>query len=442
MEGGKGMTNKPPHQRKPHPPARTSPATISPITLTASGCASLSTFLPISRRRAGSSKSAARSLDRKLSIAASLLCTRNTAAPAAANTSAFLNWWLSAAVGRGTSPAAFPAAASSATVLAPLRHRIRSASANRRGISSRNAATSQRVAYAPLAPYAASTGSANFAPAWCNILNPGTSSIRPFTILGITSLKMRAPWLPPNTSNRTVRDGSSFCGSSPIAKNSRRTGIPVTRAPRKYRRVSSKFTAAALTHLPTSRFASPGTAFGSNASVGTCSRIAAIIAGPEAYPPTPTTTSGLKLHKSPTNRITPSGRSNNVRTRVARLTYFNCPTWINSSENPASGTSLVSNPRAVPTNHTPAPYASRSSRAIASAGITCPPLPPPAIRTRNSTGSLTASIDLTRHIQQHAHAGQRQKNRRPTRRDERQRNPLRRQQRQHHAHIEEGLNQD
>ena len=41
--------------------------------------------------RAGSSKSAARSLDRKLSIAASLLCTRNTAAPAAANTSAFLS---------------------------------------------------------------------------------------------------------------------------------------------------------------------------------------------------------------------------------------------------------------------------------------------------------------------------------------------------------------
>src|SRR5438309_10395909 len=130
-------------KEKSHPPAVANPATIFPITLTASGCASPRTFLLISRRRAGSSKSPARSLDRKLSIAASLLCTRNTAAPAAANTSAFLNWWLSAAVGRGTSTAAFPAAASSATVLAPLRHRIRSASANRRGISSRNAATSQ-----------------------------------------------------------------------------------------------------------------------------------------------------------------------------------------------------------------------------------------------------------------------------------------------------------
>ena len=45
----------------------------------------------ISLRRTGSSNNADRSLDRKLSIAASLLCTRNSAAPAAANTSAFFN---------------------------------------------------------------------------------------------------------------------------------------------------------------------------------------------------------------------------------------------------------------------------------------------------------------------------------------------------------------
>ena len=88
---------------------------------------------------------------------------------------------------------------------------------------------------------------------------------------------------------------------------------PVTTALRKYLSVSAKFTAAALTYLPTSRFASPGTAFGSYASVGTRNRIAAIIAGPEAYPPTPITTSGLKLRTNSTHRITPSGRSANVR---------------------------------------------------------------------------------------------------------------------------------
>src|SRR5260370_24004 len=55
---------------------------------------------------------------------------------------------------------------------------------------------------------------------------------------------------------------------------------------------------------------------------------------------------------------------------------------------------------------------------------------------------LPALIDFTSNIQQHTHAGQRNKNRSPARRDERQRNSLRRQQRQHHAHIEESLNQN
>src|SRR6202046_81373 len=322
-------------------------------------------------------------------------------------------------------------------------------------MSSKNAATSQRAPSAPPSSYAPTTAAANFAPAWCKIRKPGTSSISPFAILGITSLKIRAPWLPPKTSSRTTRDGPSLDEAlsprSPMAKNSRLTGIPVTRAPRKYLRVSSKFTAAAFTRLPTSRFASPGTAFGSKARVGTRSRIAAIIAGPEAYPPTPTTTSGLKSRTSPTQRITPSGRSTSVRNRVATLTFFNCPTRINSSGNPASGTSLVSSPRAVPTNRTSAPCASRSSRAIASAGMTCPPVPPPAIRTRNCVWlsipysllpTPCSSIDLARDIQQHTHAGQRNKKRSSARRDERQRNSLGRQQRQHHAHVEESLNQN
>src|SRR5579871_4423473 len=271
----------------------------------------------------------------------------------------------------------------------------------------------------------------------------------------MTSLKTRAPWLPPNTSRRGDGAGPSSggiytseartrsaSGRGAISKNSCRTGIPVTRAPRKYRFVSSKFTAAALTHFPTSRFASPGTAFGSNATVGTRSRTAAIIAGPEAYPPTPTTTSGLKLRNSSKHRITPSGRSNNVLSRVTRLTFFNCPTRISSSGNPASGTSRVSSPRAVPTNRTSALCASLSSRAIASAGITWPPVPPPAIKTRSLFPVPCTSVNLTRNIQQHAHPSQRNEDRSSTRRDKRQRNPLRRQERQHHAHIEEGLNQN
>ena len=84
-----------------------------------------------------------------------------------------------------------------------------------------------------------------------------------------------------------------------IAKNSARTGIPVTWALRKYSVVCAKFTAAALTHLPSQRLVIPGTAFGSNASVGTRSKIAASIPGPLAYPPTPTTTCGLNVAQQP-----------------------------------------------------------------------------------------------------------------------------------------------
>src|SRR5208337_3407338 len=56
--------------------------------------------------------------------------------------------------------------------------------------------------------------------------------------------------------------------------------------------VSSKCTAAAETQRAIIRLANPGTTLGSKASVGSRRRIAATIAGPEAYPPTPITTSG------------------------------------------------------------------------------------------------------------------------------------------------------
>ena len=50
-----------------------------------------------------------------------------TAAPASANTCAFLRWWSSVAAGNGISTAGRPAAASSASVVAPARQITRSA---------------------------------------------------------------------------------------------------------------------------------------------------------------------------------------------------------------------------------------------------------------------------------------------------------------------------
>ena len=94
---------------------------------------------------------------------------------------------------------------------------------------------------------------------------------------GKVLLNSRAPCDPPKTSR---------CGASPVAggslKNSGRTGMPVTSALRKKIAAAGKFTAAACTCFPTSRFARPGMAFGSKAMVGTRSISAAAIPGPEA----------------------------------------------------------------------------------------------------------------------------------------------------------------
>ena len=54
-------------------------------------------------------------------------CSTISAAPAIDQTSAFFRWWSSVAVGSGIRIAGFPAAATSASVVAPARQTIRSA---------------------------------------------------------------------------------------------------------------------------------------------------------------------------------------------------------------------------------------------------------------------------------------------------------------------------
>src|SRR6266851_1607063 len=159
------------------------------------------------------------------------------------------------------------------------------------------------------------------------------------------------PWRLPNTSK--VRVPSR--GRTPTSKNACRTGTPVTAACRKYLAVSSKCTAAADTNRATTRFANPGTTFGSNANVGMCFTTAASIVGPEAYPPTPITTSGANSFSIRPASQTARGKSHAVRARVIRLTFFSAPTRTSCSGYPAAGTSRFSMPRAVPINHTSAP---------------------------------------------------------------------------------------
>ncbi len=76
---------------------------------------------------------------------------------------------------------------------------------------------------------------------------------------------------------------------------------------------------------------------------------------------------------------TPKGNCPSVRIFLVAPTRFSPPISIHSMGNPAAGTRLASIPSRVPTKSTSWPR-ERSFRATASAGITCPPVPPPAMR--------------------------------------------------------------
>ena len=84
------------------------------------------------------------------------------------------------------------------------------------------------------------------------------------------------------------------------------------------------------------------------------SSLTANIAGPDAYPPTPMTTSGLYSVSIRPETQRARGRSNMVLARVIRLTFFRAPTLMSSSGYPAWGTRRVSMPRAVPMKRTSA----------------------------------------------------------------------------------------
>src|SRR5579864_3848232 len=107
---------------------------------------------------------------------------------------------------------------------------------------------------------------------------------------------------------------------------------------------------------------------------------------------------------------------------------------INSSLRPASGTNRDSIPRCVPTKITSLVSSRLShSRATAIAGITCPPVPPPAISNFKPPLARLTTHCFTRllaDIQEHASAHQHDEKTRAAIAYERQRNSLR----GHHSH--------
>src|SRR6266850_4285961 len=214
-------------------------------------------------------------------------------------------------------------------------------------------------------------------------------------------------------------------------------------------------------------FVNPGSAFGSKMMLGTRPSQVASIIGPAAYPPTPKAATGLCLRN--TRRASSIAGANLAKflSSVAPPFPFKPATRSVSRGSPACGTNFISIPRSVPTSTTSLslPLASHS-RAIASAGKTCPPVPPPAISnfTGNALAEQGRSIPtrsgpvprpykddssrprslrcLLRNIQEHTGGQQHDQQTRSAVADERQRNPFRRHHSEHNGEINQRLAQN
>src|SRR6266576_1543269 len=104
--------------------------------------------------------------------------------------------------------------------------------------------------------------------------------------------------------------------------------------------------------------------------------------GPAAYPPTPNAATGWCLRNTRRASSIAGASMAKFLSSVAPPLPFKPATRNVSSGSPACGTSFISIPRSVPTSRTSLSLPLEShSCAIASAGKTCPPVPPPAIRS-------------------------------------------------------------
>src|SRR5215470_7180436 len=251
-----------------------------------------------------------------------------------------------------------------------------------------------------------------------------------------------APWLPPVTSKR-----SGFSGVlGPIAKNSARTGLPVTTPlPPSPRAVTAYPVAIRLERRASTLLVNPGSAFGSKITLGMPRSQVASIIGPAAYPPTPKAATGRCLRTIEKASIVPGPSIKKFFTSVRPPLPLSPAARRVSSGSPAWGTSFISMPRCVPTSTTSLSLPREShSRAIAMAGNTWPPVPPPAIssfmiRIRARILRRSSVGRLLRDIQQHSRSQQHHQQTRSAVADKRQRDSFGRNHAQHHRKIDERL---
>src|ERR1035438_3840220 len=126
-------------------------------------------------------------------------------------------------------------------------------------------------------------------------------------------------------------------------------------------------------------------------------------------------------------------------TSVAPPLPFNPPARSVSSGSPAWGTSFISIQRCVPTSTTSLPLPlDNHSRAMAMAGKTWPPVPPPAIKSF----TCLCFFRLLADVQEHAGSQQHHQQTRAAIADEREWNAFGRHHAEHHHEVDERLAED
>src|ERR1700688_775900 len=259
-----------------------------------------------------------------------------------------------------------------------------------------------------------------------------------------------APWLPPVINTR-----NGFCGTRcAIVRNSGRTGQPVTTAFVPQVRADISYPVAIRVEIRASvLLVNPGSALGAKITLG-IPRIQVVSnIGPAAYPPTPNAAIGLCFLNTREASSMAGASLKRFFSSVLPPLPFSPATRSVSSGSPAGGTSFISIPRVVPTSTTSLSLPrDNHSRAIAIAGKTCPPVPPPAINsftpmshkpTSHKTYSLPLPLlldgsllgGLLTDIQEHTSCQQHHQQTRSPITHERQRNPLGGHHPQHHRKI-------
>src|SRR5882757_8220397 len=191
-----------------------------------------------------------------------------------------------------------------------------------------------------------------------------------------------------------------------------------------------------LESFASTRLVKPGSALGSKITLGMARIHVASIIGPAAYPPTPNAATGLCLLRMRIASSRPGPRIARFFASVAPPLPLSPAARSVSSGSPAWGTSFISIPRCVPTSTTSLSLPlDNHSRAIAIAGKTCPPVPPPAIKSFTRLCFFRLLAD----VQEHAGSQQHHQQTRSAVTYERQRNAFGRHHAEHNHKVDERL---